>query len=192
MSEEPITVAIYPFRGITPKVADNAFLARTATVIGDVEIGERASLWFGVVARGDVNEIRIGAGTNIQDGTIIHVASRGQGTYVGEKVTVGHAVVLHACTIEDRAFIGTRATVLDGARVQSDAMVAAGALVTPGKVVPAGELWAGAPARRVRTLTAEEIETNARIAEGYIRLIEEYRRDIIAQQRRAREEAEMG
>jgi carbonic anhydrase/acetyltransferase-like protein (isoleucine patch superfamily) len=165
---------ILPYDGVLPRVAEDAYVAPTAVIIGDVVIGAHSSLWFGVTARADVNEIRIGAGSNIQDGTVIHVASRGQGTYVGDEVTVGHAAVLHACTLEDRCFVGIKACVMDGARVESGAMVAAGALVTAGKLVRSGELWAGVPARRMRKLTAEEIEAIADSAGRYVQLAKSY------------------
>ncbi|HEV7371280.1 gamma carbonic anhydrase family protein [Arenibaculum sp.] len=162
-------------RGKTPQIDRTAFVAPTATVIGDVVIGEDSGIWFGCVVRGDVNEIRVGRRTNIQDGTVIHVASRGQGTYVGDGVTVGHMALLHACTVDDGAFIGMKACVMDGAVVESGAMVAAGALVTPGKRVPRGELWAGSPARKLRDLTADEIAGFARQAAHYVELAGSYR-----------------
>jgi carbonic anhydrase/acetyltransferase-like protein (isoleucine patch superfamily) len=168
-------VLILPYRGKAPRINPTAFVAPTATVIGDVVVGEDSGIWFGCVIRGDVNEIRIGRRTNIQDGTVIHVASRGQGTYVGDGVTVGHMALLHACTIEDGAFIGMKACVMDGAVVESGAMVAAGALVTPGKRVPRGELWAGSPARKLRDLTELETSGFARQAEHYVGLAGSYR-----------------
>jgi carbonic anhydrase/acetyltransferase-like protein (isoleucine patch superfamily) len=126
------------------------------------------------VARGDLNEIRIGERTNIQDGTIIHVSSTGQGTYIGDSVTVGHMAVIHACTLEDNSFVGIKACVLDNAVVQSGAMVAAGALVTPGKTVPSGELWGGVPARRLRQLNEEEKDMIRSVPETYVELAMSY------------------
>ena len=114
--------------------------------MGDVEIGENASIWFGVILRGDGPGIRIGENSNLQDGTVVHIAARGLMTVVGRNVTVGHKALLHACEVQDGAFIGMNSTVLDGAVVESEAMVAAGALVAPGKIVRRGELWAGNPA----------------------------------------------
>jgi len=163
------------YKGILPTVHDTAFIASTAVVIGDTEIGEDTGIWFGCVVRGDVNVIRIGKRTNIQDGTIIHVAAKGQGTFIGDDITVGHMAVLHACTLEDGCFIGMKACVMDGAYVESQAMVAAGALVTPGKRVRRGQLWAGSPARHLRDLTPEEIAFFPESARHYAELARSYR-----------------
>jgi carbonic anhydrase/acetyltransferase-like protein (isoleucine patch superfamily) len=154
---------ILPHNGITPKIAPDAFVAETAVIIGDVEIASGASIWYGCVLRGDANSIRIGARTNIQDGTVIHVNHEREGaagtrTVIGADITVGHMALLHACTLEDGSFVGMKACVMDGAVVETGAMVAAGALVTPGKRVKRGELWAGSPAKPMRPLTAAEAE----------------------------------
>ena len=156
----------------TPALPRAGFIAPSASVIGDVSIGEKSSVWYGAVLRGDVNSIRIGAQTNIQDNTVIHVAKTNVGgvaapTIIGDRVTVGHNAILHACTVKDDAFIGMGATVMDGAVVESGAMVAAGALVTPGTVVPTGQLWAGAPAKFMREMTAEEKAFTVTSAETY-------------------------
>ena len=166
---------IMPFKGTLPKIDPSAFIAPTAAVIGDVEIGPDTGIWFGCVVRGDVNEIRIGARTNIQDGTIIHVAAEGQGTYIGDDITVGHMALLHACTLESGCFIGMKACVMDGAYVESGAMVAAGALVTPGKRVKAGQLWAGSPARPIRELTEKDLAYFPVSARNYVKLAHSYR-----------------
>ncbi|MBP2315890.1 gamma carbonic anhydrase family protein [Azospirillum soli] len=166
---------ILPFKGTSPKIDASAFIAPTATVIGDVEIGPDTGIWFGCVVRGDVNEVRIGARTNIQDGTIIHVASQGQGTYIGDDITVGHMALLHACTLESGCFIGMKACLMDGAHVESGAMVAAGALVTPGKRVKAGQLWAGSPARPIRALTEKDLAFFPVSARNYVKLAQAYR-----------------
>lgn len=166
---------IIPYRGSFPIIADSAFIAPTATVIGDTVIGPETGIWFGCVLRGDVNEIRIGARTNIQDGTVVHVASQGQGTYIGDDITIGHMALLHACTLESGCFIGMKACVMDGAYVESDAMVAAGALITPGKRVRSGQLWAGTPAKYVRDLSDEERAGFAASAEHYVKLARTYR-----------------
>jgi len=170
-----MTSMIIPYRGSFPIVADSAFIAQTATVIGDVVIGPDSGIWFGCILRGDVNEIRVGARTNIQDSTVIHVASQGQGTYIGDDVTIGHMALLHACTLESGCFIGMKACVMDDAHVEPEAMVAAGALVTPGKRVPSGQLWAGTPARYVRDVTAEERAGFAASAAHYVKLARTYR-----------------
>jgi carbonic anhydrase/acetyltransferase-like protein (isoleucine patch superfamily) len=175
MSAGPI---ILPFKGKLPKIHATAFIAPGAVVIGDVEIGPDSSVWFGCILRGDINYIRVGARTNIQDGTIVHVDSREFYTTIGDDVTIGHMAVIHACRLEDRAFVGIGATVLDGAVVEGGAMVAAGALVTPGKRVPAGELWAGTPARRVRKLDPEKDAQYAEIAAHYAELAKAYREEL--------------
>lgn len=166
---------ILPHKGVLPAIDPTAFIAQTATVIGDVRIGPETGIWYGCVVRGDVNEIRIGARTNIQDGTVIHVAAKGQGTYIGDGITVGHMALLHACTLEDNCFIGMKACVMDGATVESGAMVAAGALVTPGKRVKSGQLWAGSPARPIRELTEQDLAYFPVSAAQYASLAAEYR-----------------
>lgn len=166
---------ILPYRGVRPTIDPQAFVAPTAAVIGDVVIGRGSSIWFGCTVRGDVHEIRIGEDTNIQDHTVIHVTGGKLGTYIGSGITVGHGVILHACTLEDGCFIGMAATVMDGVVVESGAMVAAGALVTPGKRVKAGELWAGNPAKFLRPLRPEEIAHFPVSATNYAKLAEEYR-----------------
>jgi carbonic anhydrase/acetyltransferase-like protein (isoleucine patch superfamily) len=156
-------------------------VAETAVVIGDVVIGEEASIWYGCVLRGDSNSIRVGARTNIQDGTIVHVNHEREGaagtrTIIGADVTIGHMALIHACTLEDGCFIGMKACVMDGAVVESGAMVAAGALVTPGKRVKRGELWAGSPARLMRTLGDTELKYFDDVAEHYAELAASYRK----------------
>jgi gamma-carbonic anhydrase len=171
-----VTGLILPFQGVLPKIAPGVFVAPTATVIGDVEIADGASLWFGVVVRGDVNAIRIGPRTNVQDGTIVHAATGTFATHIGMEVTIGHAAVIHACRLEDRAFIGIKAVILDGAVVEEGAMVAAGSLVGPGKRIPKGELWAGNPARFKRKLGAEDERNFGWIAQHYVELAGAYLR----------------
>ncbi|SMF20626.1 Carbonic anhydrase or acetyltransferase, isoleucine patch superfamily [Tistlia consotensis] len=176
---------IKPYRGLAPRIHPDAFVAETAVVIGDVEIGAGSSVWYGAVIRGDVNRIVIGRDTNVQDGTVIHCNHDRQGDYrqtggglptlIGDGVTIGHLALLHACTLSDGCFVGMRATVMDGAVVERGAMVAAGALVTPGKRVPSGELWAGAPAAFKRRLTAEELASFPYQAGHYRQLGETHR-----------------
>jgi len=170
-----MTALILPHHSKSPIIHESAFIADTAVVIGDVEIGPDSSIWFGTVVRGDVNVVRIGARTNIQDGVVIHVASRGQGTFIGDDITIGHMALLHACTLESGCFIGMKSCLMDGAYVESGAMVAAGALVTPGKRVRRGELWAGTPARPLRDVTPEETEFFPLSAAQYVALARTYR-----------------
>lgn len=172
---------IQPYQGefsellIYPRIATSAYIAPNAVVTGDVVIGEDCGIWHGCIVRGDVNIIRIGARTNIQDGTIVHVTRHTGPTIIGNDVTIGHAALLHACRLEDGCFIGMRATIMDDVVVESGAMVAAGALVTPGKRVPSGELWAGSPARKFRDMTAEEIAHIGESSNNYVRLANEYK-----------------
>jgi carbonic anhydrase/acetyltransferase-like protein (isoleucine patch superfamily) len=170
---------ILPYRNHAPRIAPSAFIAPGATVIGDVEIGDEANLWFGVIVRGDVHEIRIGARTNVQDGTVIHGTRRKFAVDVGAEVTIGHMALLHACTLEDRSFVGMKACVMDGARVETGAMVAAGAVVTPGKRVPKGQVWAGNPARYMRDVTDAELARIDELARLYSELGAEYRTQVL-------------
>ena len=165
---------LLPYRGIWPRLATRVFVAPDASIIGDVDIGADASIWFGCVVRGDVNVVRIGKRTNVQDGTVIHVAKEGQGTFIGDDITIGHMALLHACTLEDGSFIGMRATVMDDALVEGGAMVAAGALITPGKRVRRGELWAGAPAKKIRELSDDDLLKMGKLVPRYVALAAEY------------------
>lgn len=173
----PEGAIIRSFRGRWPIIAANAFIAQGAVVIGNVEIGEEANIWYGCVIRGDVHEIRIGPRTNLQDGTVVHVTHNKFGTYIGADVTVGHMALIHACTLEDRAFVGMKACVMDGVVVESEAMVAAGAVVTPGKRIRAGEIWAGSPAKLMRTLGPEEKANFLDTARRYVALSQEHLRE---------------
>lgn len=168
---------IVPFKGFVPKVAGSAFIAPNATLVGDVEIGANASIWFGVILRGDGPGIRIGENSNLQDGTVVHVAARGLMAVVGRDVSVGHMALLHACEVQDGAFIGMHSTILDGAVVEGGAMVAAGAVVTPGKIVRRGELWAGNPAQKLRGLTEKDTETFKWVVAHYVKLSRAYLTD---------------
>ena len=152
-----MTALLIPFKNILPRIGNGVFIAPNVPIIGDVEIGDDSSIWFNCVLRGDVNSIKIGKRSNIQDGTVIHVSSFGLGTIIGDDVTVGHMAMLHACTIEGGAFVGMMACVMDGAVVEKGAMVAAGALVTPGKRVPSGQLWGGSPARFYSHRTSKDV-----------------------------------
>ncbi len=163
------------FQDVAPKIHQSAFIAENAVIIGDVEIGERASIWYNCVLRGDVNFIRIGAGTNIQDGTIIHV-SRGADfpTIIEPEVTVGHSATIHGCYIETGSLIGIGAIVLDGARIGKNSLIAAGSLVTPATIIPERSYVLGAPARVRRELTDEEVENIQRFWQNYVTLSEIY------------------
>jgi carbonic anhydrase/acetyltransferase-like protein (isoleucine patch superfamily) len=166
-----------PFGGQAPRLHPSAFLMDDAVVVGDVEIGEDASLWFGVIVRGDVNSVRIGARTNVQDQTVVHVTSRTHPTVIGDDVTIGHRAVLHGCTVRDRCLIGIGAIVMDGAEVGPDAMVGAGALVPPGMVVPPGTLVVGAPAKVKRPLTPGEVAFLSTSAKNYVGYVARYRQE---------------
>lgn len=158
------------FQNTSPAVAETAFIAENAVVIGDVEIGEQASIWYNCVLRGDVNYIRIGDRTNIQDATIIHVSSRDHPTIVEPDVVVGHSVTLHGCHVESGCLIGIGSVILDGAHIGRDSLIAAGSLVTPGTEIPPNSFVLGRPARVKRGITEEELETQRRICEGYVEL----------------------
>jgi carbonic anhydrase/acetyltransferase-like protein (isoleucine patch superfamily) len=159
---------LYSLDGVAPRVAPDAFIAPNAVVIGNVEIGAQSGIWFHCVLRGDTNYIRIGARTNVQDGTIVHVNPGGDFTEIGDDVTIGHAAIIHACLLRNRAFVGMGATVLDGARIEEGGVLGAGALLSPGKVIGPNELWVGAPARLKRVLTDEERAMFDRNAVAYV------------------------
>lgn len=169
---------ILPYKGIMPTIHPEAFIAPGAVVIGDVHIGPETGVWFGVVIRGDVNTIRIGARTNIQDGSIIHVTRKTGPTVIGSGITIGHQVLLHACTLEDGCFIGMGATIIDGVVVESGGFVAAGAVVTPNKRVLKGQMWGGNPAKYMRDLRPEETAFIPISAENYVKHVHEYKAEI--------------
>ena len=153
----------------------HAFIAPTAAVIGDVEIGSETGVWFQCLVRGDLCHVRIGARTNIQDGAIVHVDSGGLAAIIGDDVTVGHNAVIHACTLKNRAFVGISATVLDGAVIEEGGMLGAGGLLTPGKVIGRNELWVGAPAKLIRVMSDEERRKFDRNAVVYRELAARFR-----------------
>jgi carbonic anhydrase/acetyltransferase-like protein (isoleucine patch superfamily) len=162
------------FKSIHPKIHETAFIADGAVVIGDVEIGEGSSVWFGSVIRGDVNFIRIGARTNIQDGTVVHVTSKTHSTVLEDEITVGHRVILHGCHVESGCLIGIGAILLDGVRVGRNSLVAAGSLLTPGTEVPPNSLVMGSPARVKRQLTDDELAYLDRSWRSYVELKDHY------------------
>lgn len=166
---------LYPFDGRQPVIHSSAFIAPTATIIGDTRIDAESGIWYGCVIRGDVNEIRIGKRTNVQDLTMIHCAELGQGCYLGDDITVGHSAVLHACTIENNAFVGIQACVMDDCIVEQGAMVAAGALVTPGKIVRTNEVWAGRPAKKLRDINEQDMAFFQLNRDRYVRLARQHK-----------------
>ena len=172
--EAPGGGLLLAWRGVAPRLGADVFIASGAKVIGDVAIGEGSSIWFNCVVRGDVNRIRIGRGSNIQDGSVVHVTHDRWETVIGDHVLIGHMAMIHGCTIEDHAFVGLGAVVMDGAVIESDGMLAAGALLPPGKRVGSGELWVGRPARLARRLSDEEIAAQREGAPYYARLAAEY------------------
>ena len=157
-----------------PNLGNGVFIAPTATVIGDVTAGDDASFWFGTVVRGDVNWIRIGSGTNVQDGSILHVTTDKYPLDMGDRVSVGHGAVVHGCTVGKECLIGIGARILDGASIGAGSIVGAGALVTEGQEVPSGHLVLGIPARVIRPVTPEETDRVLRTAEHYMRLKNAY------------------
>jgi carbonic anhydrase/acetyltransferase-like protein (isoleucine patch superfamily) len=157
-----------PFRGLFPRVHPTAFIDDSAQVIGDVEIGEESSVWMSVVIRGDVHRIRVGRRTNVQDGTVVHVMNRTHPTTIGDNVTVGHAAILHGCTIEDQCLIGMGAILLNGAHVGTGSIVAAGTLIVEDMIVPPGSLVMGSPGRVKRQLTVAEVEDIQAYADRYV------------------------
>ncbi len=172
---------IRPFDGILPTLGQRVYVDPAACVIGDVVLGDDVSVWPGTVIRGDVNYIRIGARSNIQDGTIVHVSHDGPygnpggfATIIGADVTIGHGAIVHACIIEDACLIGMGSTILDGAIIRKHGFVGAGALIPPGKTVESGELWLGNPAKCVRKLSARDIEQLYYSAQHYVRLKDRY------------------
>ncbi|HEX8637299.1 MAG TPA: gamma carbonic anhydrase family protein [Pyrinomonadaceae bacterium] len=166
---------ILPYRNIFPTIAETSFVAGNATVIGDVEIGAESSVWFGAVVRGDVNYIRIGARTNVQDGSVIHVSSKTHPTVLEDEITLGHRVTLHGCYVERGSLIGIGAIVMDGARIGANSLVGAGSLVTPNTQIPPRSLVLGSPARVRRELTDEEIYKQARFWQNYTELLKVYK-----------------
>lgn len=170
---------IFPHKGVVPRIAADAFIAPNATLIGDVEIGQGSSIWFGVVLRGDINKIRIGARSNVQDNSVVHVGYSPADTIIGDDVLIGHMAMIHGCHIESGSFVGMQSMVLDGVVIESGAFVAAGSFVTPGKRVTSGQLWAGRPARPVRALSDVEQEMVRRGPARYAELAQIFRAEII-------------
>ena len=162
--------SLLPFDGTMPEVAPGAFVAPGARLIGAVRIGEDASIWYNCVLRGDDNPITVGARSNIQDGTVVHVTSERFATEIGDDCLIGHLAMLHGCKLHDRSFVGLGAIVMDGCEIEPHGMLAAGALLTPGKRIGGGQLWAGRPARYLRDLGADELAGNAHGVAHYVAL----------------------
>lgn len=174
-------MSLRPYLDKFPVLGERVYVDPAATVIGEVDLGDDVSIWPGCVVRGDVNSISIGARTNVQDGTIVHVTHEGPytrpgglPTVIANDVTIGHGAIVHACTIDEFALIGMGAKLLDGARVSRYGFVAAGAVLSPGKIVGEGELWVGNPARLARRLSDREIEQLQYSAQHYVRLKDRY------------------
>lgn len=165
---------ILPINGKYPVIHESAFVAPGTIIVGDVEIGPEASIWYNCVIRADCNHVRIGARTNVQDGTVIHCDSPKPGrpdgfpTLIGDDVLIGHMVMIHGCTLQDRAFVGMGSIVMDGCVIEGDAMLAAGAMLTQGKHIPSGQMWQGRPAKYARDLGQEEIAGMRAGVDGYV------------------------
>lgn len=170
-------MALYELDGVAPTMADSAWVADSAQVMGNVHLHEDSSIWFGAVLRGDTETITVGRGSNVQDGTVMH-ADYGFPLVVGERVTIGHQVMLHGCTIGDESLIGIGATVLNGAKIGKNCLVGARALVTEGKEFPDGSMILGSPAKVVRQLTPEQIEGLRRSAAHYVENAQRYRKGL--------------
>lgn len=179
---------IFAYRNIMPRINETAFIANNSIISGDVVIGKNSSIWYNCVLRGDVTKIVIGENTNIQDGSIVHgtrpnhaqnkTGNEGAPVLVGNNVTIGHNAIIHACIIDDNAFIGMGSVIMDLARVESFAMLAAGGVLTPGKIIKSGEIWAGNPAKFFRNLTQIERDYIKISADNYQELAREYHKEL--------------
>jgi gamma-carbonic anhydrase len=170
---------IRPLPGKVPKFGKDCFLAENATVIGEVEMGDNCSIWYGAVIRGDVHYIRIGNNANVQDNAVIHATYRKSPTNIGNNVTIAHGAVVHGCTLHDNVMIGINAVVLDDAVIESNSIIAAGSVVTRGMHVESGSVYAGVPARKIKSISPELLESEViRIASAYLNYADWYREDI--------------
>lgn len=167
---------ILPYNGILPKIDESVFICEGAQIIGDVEIGKDSSIWFNTVIRGDVNYIRIGERTNVQDLSMLHVTYKKYPLIIGNDVTIGHSVTLHGCTIKDLVLIGMGAVILDDAVINSNSFIAAGTLIKEHFIVPEGVLVAGVPGKIIRKLTEKEIDKIRRGSKNYLIYVESYRK----------------
>ncbi len=168
-------MGLYPFGGVMPDIAPSAFIAPGAQIIGSVTIGADSSIWYNCVLRGDVESITVGARSNIQDGSVVHVTTRRWKTEIHDDVLIGHLAMIHGAIIETAGFVGLGAIVMDGCVVEATGMVAAGAMLTPGKRVGRGELWAGRPAKLLRMLSEAELAANRAGVAGYVALARRHR-----------------
>ncbi len=171
---------IKKFDGIMPKIHKSVFVAETAAVIGDVHIGMDSSVWYSAVVRGDMHSIRIGERTNVQDGAILHVVKGTFPCLIGNDVTIGHAAVVHGCTVHDKVLIGMNATVLDGALIEEGSIIAAGALVLEGQRVPENRLFAGVPARDIRAVTEKDFKRIISGSEEYVHFGSRFKEETIS------------
>ncbi len=171
-------MTLYRFGDVSPAVAASVFVAPGARIIGNVSIGDDSSIWYNCVLRGDVGHIRIGARTNVQDGSVVHVTGGRHDTEIGDDVLIGHLAMVHGCVIENHGFIGLGAIVMDGCVVEQDGMLAAGAMLTPGRRIGRGELWAGRPAKLLRLLTDADMARNRAGCAGYVDLARRHRLDL--------------
>lgn len=167
-------MTVFAFKGMTPTFGREVWVAPTGVVIGDVVLGDEASVWFGAVVRGDGYPIRIGARTNIQDNAVVHITGGKNATVIGDDVTVGHAAIVHGCTVGSRCLVGMGAILLDGAIVEDECLIGAGALVPPGMKVPARSLVLGRPAKPVRVLTDSDISSIRESASAYVKNAREF------------------
>lgn len=165
---------IIPYQGITPEIDKEAYIAPSGALIGAVKVGSKSGIWFNTVLRGDVNSIKIGSNTNIQDGTVIHTSRFNGPVEIGNNVTVGHLALIHACTIHNNAFIGMRSTIMDYSIIEEYAFIAAGSLIPPNKIIKSKELWMGSPAKFVRYLTDQDLEYMEDNIKNYVNLADTY------------------
>ncbi|WP_375751948.1 gamma carbonic anhydrase family protein [Vibrio sp. HN007] len=176
--------SIRSYKGITPVIGDGVYVDETSVLVGDVVLGKDASIWPFVSARGDVNHIRIGERSNVQDGSVLHVTHKnkqnpdGYPLIIGNEVTIGHKVMLHGCTIKDRVLIGMSSTVLDGAIIEEDVMIGAGSLVPPNKVLESGYLYVGSPVKQARPLKEQELAFLKKSANNYVETKNDYLNDV--------------
>lgn len=166
---------LYSYKGIAPKLGRDVFIAPNATIIGDVEIGDESSVWFGAVIRGDVMPIRIGARSNIQDNAVVHVTRGRSSTTIGDDVTVGHLALLHGCTVGNRCLVGMGSIVLDDVVIEDECLIGAGSLLTPGSIVPTRSLFMGRPARKARTLDDADVRTILGFGADYVSYSRDFR-----------------